>query len=114
MHRRALGASALVITLIGLIALPGAAVDPRGQVTEFPVNVGPTNTLDAITAGPDGNLWFVQTGGPTVGRITTAGVATIFSAGITAGAMPFGIVAGPDGNLWFTEGGISRIARITT
>src|SRR5438045_3877841 len=40
-------------------------------------------------------------------------VITEFSAGITAGAAPFGITAGPDGNLWFTEQQLDRIARIT-
>ena len=42
-----------------------------------------------------------------------AQVVTEFSAGITAGAAPYGITAGPDGNLWFTEEGGNRIGRIT-
>ena len=58
----------------------------------------------SIVAGPDGNLWFTEfNGGNRIGRITTAGVITEFSTGITAGALPYGITAGPDGNLWFTE-----------
>ena len=40
-------------------------------------------------------------------------VITEFSAGITAGAQPYGITAGPDGNLWFTELVGNRIGRIT-
>jgi hypothetical protein len=65
-----------------------------------------------ITAGPDGNLWFTSDVG--IGRIfTTAGVATVFTAGFTTGAGVGSIAAGPDGNVWFTEPGINRIGRIT-
>jgi virginiamycin B lyase len=39
---------------------------------------------------------------------------TEFSAGISAGAGPYGIAAGPDGNLWFAEDLGNRIGRITT
>jgi virginiamycin B lyase len=64
----------------------------------------------SITAGPDGNLWFTETatavlgGGPGingVGRLTTSGRVTEFSAGISGA--PRSIARGPDGNLWFVE-----------
>ena len=67
----------------------------------------------AITAGPDGNLWFTEGTGNKIGRITTAGVITEFSA-LTATSQPAGIAAGPDGNLWFTEYNGNNIGRITT
>jgi streptogramin lyase len=79
-------------------------------VTEF--SVGITSSPHDITAGPDGNLWFTEPDGNRIGRITPLGVATEFSAGITAGAGPYDITAGPDGNLWFTER-VGRIGRIT-
>jgi virginiamycin B lyase len=59
-------------------------------------------------------LWFAEQAGDAIGRITTAGVATEFTAGITRPAAPFGITLGPDGNLWFTEITGNRIGRITT
>src|SRR5262245_30708356 len=65
-----------------------------------------------ITRGPDGNLWYTDSGDK-IGRITPAGVITVFSAGITPGSEPAGITAGPDGNLWFTEDAGNRIGRIT-
>ena len=43
----------------------------------------------------------------------TAQVITEFSAGITAGAFPWGIAAGSDGNVWFTEFLGHRIGKIT-
>jgi streptogramin lyase len=68
----------------------------------------------AIAAGPDGALWFTNPEG-SIGRITTAGVVTIYHAPsfFNLGA----IAAGPDGALWFTSanaGANGSIERITT
>ncbi|MGI9188339.1 MAG: Vgb family protein [Gaiellales bacterium] len=51
-----------------------------------------------ITPGPDGNMWFTVPDAKVVGKITSAGVITLFPVGVAPG----GITAGPDGNLWFT------------
>lgn len=48
---------------------------------------------------PDGALWFTDDQNNTMGRITTAGVVTTYSAPTIDD--PEGIVLGPDGNLWF-------------
>jgi len=50
-----------------------------------------------------------------IGKITTAGVITEYSSGITVGATPFFLAAGPDGNVWFTEegSGSHTIGKIT-
>jgi virginiamycin B lyase len=88
----------------------------KNKVKEFSAGITATAGsfgVFAITAGPDGNLWFTETDGHRIGRITTAGVVTEFSAGITG--PPFNITSGPDGNLWFTEAAnSSRLGRITT
>jgi hypothetical protein len=68
---------------------------------------------DAIAAGADGNLWFTLSSEGRIGRITTAGKVTEFSAGITPGSGPFAIAAGPDGNMWFTMPDEDRLGRIT-
>src|ERR1700723_3412653 len=66
----------------------------------------------AITAGPDGNLWFTNAGNNSIGSITTAGVVSNYTgSGIDD---PTGITAGPDGNLWFTNAGNNSIGSITT
>jgi len=64
-----------------------------------------------ITPGPDGALWFTETWGNSIGRITTAGKATEYPLP-TPDSFPGCITAGPDGALWFTENG--KIGRITT
>jgi hypothetical protein len=67
--------------------------------------------LSAISAGPDGALWFTN-GGDSIGRITTAGVITNHSDPTISD--PDGITTGPDGALWFTNSGNNSIGRITT
>ncbi len=64
-----------------------------------------------ITKGSDGNLWFTESGGDRIGRITTAGILVEFA--LRAGSRPEQIVTGPDGNLWFTETGTNKIGRLT-
>jgi streptogramin lyase len=107
----------VLILAVLAVALAGVA---RGQVvTEFPI---PTafSAPTAITAGPDGNLWFTEESGDQIARITAAGLITEFPVPAAecvptpCECFPHGIAAGPDGNLWFTEGGCDKIARITT
>jgi virginiamycin B lyase len=105
---------------IGMATTAGAITEYSNGIT---TNAGPRG----ITVGPDGRLWFAESGCPfsgstctpidKIGAITTGGVVTEYSKGITSPAEPFSITVGPDGNLWFTEhepGSGARLARITT
>lgn len=86
--------------------------DVRGVVKLFPDTYGdPVPT--GITSGPDGALWFTDSGNALIGRITKRGKYTLQ---MPAGAeVSDGIVAGPDKNLWFTTNESNpRIGRITT
>ena len=58
-------------------------------------------------------MWFAETLGNRVGRITPAGVITEFTLPVP-GRNPEDITAGPDGALWFTERDANRIGRMTT
>jgi virginiamycin B lyase len=76
---RALGRSTL-LALVGLGAL--AAPAGAAAVREFvvpPVDGVPTRPA-GITAGPDGALWFAAAGTAQIGRTTTSGTTTLFSA----------------------------------
>ncbi len=79
---------------------------------EFSAGISANSNLQGIAAGPDGNLWFTESDGNRIGRITPAGIVTEFSIP-TAISYPRGIAAGPDGNLWFTEDSGNKIGRIT-
>ena len=83
---------------------------PAGVVTPF---TDPSiNAPGDITAGPDGNIWFTNSGSNSIGRITPAGVVSYFVG--TGIAKPLAITTGPDGNLWFTNSGSpASIGRIT-
>jgi streptogramin lyase len=84
---------------------------PAGTVKEFPIPTAYSGPA-GITAGPDGNLWFVEARGNEVGRITRSGVITEFPIPGTD-PHPLDMTAGPDGNLWFVEAHADKIARIT-
>jgi streptogramin lyase len=86
-------------------------ITPTGTITEFPIPTAGASPV-RMTAGPDGNIWFVEQGAVAIGRITPTGTITEFPIP-TAGAVLAGITAGPDGNLWFTDSGASAIGRIT-
>ena len=54
-----------------------------------------------ITAGPDGALWFTNSAGNSIGRITTKGEVTNYAA---AGVVnPIGITGRAGRSLWFTD-----------
>ena len=75
-----------------------------------PTGVGQGSQPTAIVAGPDGNVWFTETFGSKIGRITTGGSVKTF--GTTAGNAE-DITVGPDNNLWFTTSD-KKIGRMTT
>src|SRR5215510_2966071 len=77
------------LALLALVALAGVTITPvlaLGEVVEFPgpdIRGFPHTGHPGIVRGPDGNVWFVaeQTfSGTALGRITPAGVITLFPA----------------------------------
>jgi streptogramin lyase len=85
----------------------------NGAVTEYtltPPVEGTHASPQAITAGPDGNMWIADSNSA-VWRVTPAGVITKFATPIGHGGIS--ITAGPDGNLWYTQQGGNRIGKIT-
>jgi serine/threonine protein kinase len=107
------GLAGLVIVALasGIVWSTAHQASLAGSITEFPVSTA-TSAPNAITAGPDGNLWFIELTGNQIGRISPGGTITEFPVP-TATTSPEGITAGPDGNLWFTEFGSNQIGRIS-
>ena len=112
---------AFVLSLIAAISVvcalaATADAEPLGSATYFRAGLNPGSSPSAgIAAGPDGNVWFTDSGTTkAIGRITPSGTITEFSAGLNANSDPASITAGPDGNLWFTdEGDTQAVGRIT-
>jgi virginiamycin B lyase len=101
----------------GVEALEGRQL--LAALTEFPLSSSQTAGA-ALTAGPDGNLWFpVQEGAGEIVRITPAGGLTDFPLPANYSS-PSALTVGPDNNLWFTDlfnsGGTTfpAVAQITT
>lgn len=99
------------------------SITPAGKVSWYriPENYGCGGWEPlAITAGPDGNIWFTTNGYTDshaycseVGRLDIATKSfTLYDAGDSTGAA-YGIASGPDGNLWFTDEK-GYIGRMTT
>jgi virginiamycin B lyase len=117
--RRAAARWLAALTLLSLALLPGSAAASEEQ-TRFgpPPLFGdwlPDSHAFALTAGPDGNVWFA---GPRLGReslivgkVTPNGEVTEFQR--PSGGRTYSITTGPDANLWFTEWGRGAIGRIT-
>jgi len=52
--------------------------------------------------GPDGSLWFTETGTSKIGRMTVQGQLMELAVP-TAASQPFGLTGNPDRQLFFTE-----------
>ena len=79
--------------LIAALLVLGFASPPGGSAATTALRPGD------IAAGPDGNLWFPETGTGIVARMTPAGFVTEFAIpGAAALGQP--IAAGPDGRIW--------------
>jgi len=116
----------MLIAVTGCVSTSNDAVPPsspaataaqtvaakRGKMKLYSDTLGDA-VVEGIAAGPDGALWFTDSGNGEIGRIATDGTITMqvdISVGVSNG-----ITAGPDGALWFTSGGNpAHIGRITT
>ena len=102
-----LACGALALLACGSAA---AAPAPLGAFTEFTIPTANSGPL-GIAAGADGNVWFTETNGDKIGRITPTGTITEFTIP-TANSTPFAIAAGADGNLWFTENSGNKVGLV--
>jgi virginiamycin B lyase len=99
------------VAVVGSLSGAPLSADPLSQITVVATGgstpgFSPDGRPGGITTGPDGNLWFLETGGNEgLVRMTPAGEVTEFP--VPGGGIGFGlalneITTGPDGNLWFT------------
>ncbi|MEU0968947.1 hypothetical protein ABZ357_27315 [Streptomyces sp. NPDC005917] len=106
---------ALALLLGALTGVTAAAAPARaggGDVTEYPITTTADSLPAGIAAGPDGAVWFIQSGAARIGRIAADGTVTDHPTP-SPGSAPFAIAPGPDHALWFTEQSAGRIGRIT-
>jgi streptogramin lyase len=85
---------------IPIDATPGGG----SEVTQYAIPSG--HNADAITNGPDGNLWFTESGANTLGSVTNIGATSYPSNTVTeftANGDWRAITTGPDNHLWAAD-----------
>jgi streptogramin lyase len=95
-----------------------------GTVTKYPIPV--ETTPRGVTVGPDGKIWFVDSGnhvgGTFVGRMATSGaIASSDVVQLPSSELGYTATPGPDGNMWVEQGthidkvpvGVSLTSEIT-
>ncbi len=108
-----------VVGFSGVVSSPSPSPTPTQppsySCTMLNTNLTAGDSIDHVTVGPDGNVWFAEAFSEVnkLGKITPAGVTTEYSTPTTNSA-PEGITTGPDGNMWFTERLGNNIGKITT
>lgn len=85
-------------------------IDVQGSLTLYNLPTGNCEP-SGITAGADGNLWFVESATDRIGRITTSGEITEYQLPSRASNLT-SIVTGPDGTLWFAESNFTIIGSL--
>ena len=96
------------------ISKPPAAIRSRARpvIREHKIPTPDSKPYIAVE-GPDGNLWFCESGASKIGCFDThTGTFREFALP-SADTMPVGIAVGADGNLWFTEKAGNRVGRIS-
>ena len=103
-----------LLLLLQASAIPTQASAPSASIREYALPT-PDSKPGGIVAGPDGALWFYETGSNRIGRITTGGEITEFPIPTADASVPYqGFVAvGPDGAVWFTENRTISLGRLT-
>ena len=93
-------------------------ISPAGEVHLFPTRPGFLHP-SSITTGPDGALWFAESGynaseqlDSAIVRMTTEGSETRYP--VEPASCPQGITTGPDGAMWFSLVCRGVMVRLTT
>jgi virginiamycin B lyase len=95
---------------IGRIDASGKHTIYTGLIYESKYN----DIANAVTIGPDGNLWWTALLGNAIWAMDLHGRIVHSFVVPTPASQPWGIVAGRDGALWFTESAGNKIGRVTT
>src|SRR5438105_2791799 len=82
-------------------------------LSEFPTALAAGAAPSEITTGPDGNLWFTESGANKIGEMKPDGTL-VTEIALPAGSAPEGITTGPDGNLWFAELTPGKVGHVST
>jgi virginiamycin B lyase len=99
-------ASALGVLATIAILAPASAGAAAGTITNYPIPI--ETTPYGITTGPDGKIWFVDSGnhvgGTFVGRMATSGaISSSDVVQLPSSGLGLAATLGPDGNMWVAQ-----------
>jgi streptogramin lyase len=83
-------------------------------ITEFGPLPSAGSQPDAVTIGPDGNIWFTEVGRVNQIRRMASDGTLLGETPLANNSLPAAITVGPDGNIWFTEQNANKIGRVST
>lgn len=94
-----------MLAVIAAAVTATSAAAGSGKLTEFHpasgAKYGSTFQPDAIAPGPNGSMWFWDSGTGTFGLVSASGAITEFPPSYATRAV-FGVAESANGNLWFT------------
>ena len=91
---------------------PAERLVATGRVTEFALP-HPTSGPTTIALAADGTVWFTESNGNRIGRMSSDGSGLVEFDVPTLESSPRIIALGADGNVWFSEHLAGQMARIT-
>ena len=86
-------------------------INAAGKVNFFNI-ANNSAQATALTFDQNGNIWYIEWAGSSVGFITPLGGGTAFDVG--QGGNSFGIALGADGRIWFADPSNRRIGAVNT
>ena len=103
---------AITDAIMGVLQAARLASGPHFVEYDVPT---PDSRPGGIVVGPDGYLWFIESIGNNLGRISPDGQVMEFPIPTPNANLPSQafVGIGPDGMVWFTESAANRIGRIT-
>jgi virginiamycin B lyase len=117
-------AAALGVAVVIATSTAASAGAAAGTITQYPIPV--ETTPRGVTVGPDGKIWFVDSGnhvgGTFVGRMATSGaISSSDVVQLPSSELGYTATPGPDGNMWVEQGthidkvpvGVSLTSEIT-
>ena len=92
--------------VVGVVPTTTTVTPTGGGSAHYSVGGGPTGLI----LGADHNLWFSDTGGSRIGRLTFAGALTLWDL---SGGRPGFLGGAPDGTIWAPKQATGWLARIS-
>ena len=104
-----LAASLLTVAATAAVANRFAGAAPEMRFVEYPM-MQPQDMPTAVTAAPDGTIWFTLDLADAIGRVRDGRLERLPTQG--RNIEPIGLAAASDGGAWYTDAAARAVKRI--